>query len=104
MFYDPVKQILFETVTCELVLFIANCGRTVFVILAVVAIAITFIVILGRKMGDTPVAFFNMLAAISLFFLDFGGWKAVSVLQKAKRDNEELTAQIQAAKLQSKSH
>ena len=59
LFYDPVKQLLFVTVTCELVLFIANCGRTVFVILAVVAIAITFIVILGRKMGDTPVAFFT---------------------------------------------
>ena len=51
LFYDPVKQLLFVTVTCELVLFIANCGRTVFVILAVVAIAITFIVILGRKDG-----------------------------------------------------
>lgn len=103
LFYDPVKQLLFVTVTCELVLFIANCGRTVFVILAVVAIAITFIVILGRKMGDTPVAFFNMLAAISLFLLDFGVWKAVSVFQKAKREKEELAAQNQAAKLQIKS-
>lgn len=90
LFYDPVKQLLFVTVTCELVLFIANCGRTVFVILAVVAIAITFIVILGRKMGDTPVAFFNMLAAISLFLLDFGVWKAVSVFQKAKREKRSL--------------
>ena len=26
LFYDPVKQLLFVTVTCELVLFIANCG------------------------------------------------------------------------------
>ena len=103
LFYDPVKQLLFVTAAGELVLFIANCGRTVFVILAVVAIAITFIVILGRKMGDTPVAFFNMLAAISLFLLDFGVWKAVSVFQKAKREKEELAAQNQAAKLQIKS-
>ena len=103
LFYDPVKQLLFVTAAGELVLFIANCGRTVFMIFVVVAIAITFIVILGRKMGDTPVAFFNMLAAISLFLLDFGVWKAVSVFQKAKREKEELAAQNQAAKLQIKS-
>ena len=48
LFYDPVKQLLFVTAAGELVLFIANCGRTVFVILAVVAIATTFIVVLGR--------------------------------------------------------
>ena len=103
LFYDPVKQLLFVTAAGELVLFIANCGRTVFMIFVVVAIAITFIVILGRKMGDTPVAFFNMLAAISLFLLDFCVWKVVSVFQKAKREKEELAAQNQAAKLQIKS-
>lgn len=103
LFYDPVKQLLFVTAAGELVLFIVNCGRTVFVILAVIAIVIMLVVMIGRKMGDTPVAFFNMLAAISLFLLDFGVWKAVSVFQKAKREKEELTAQNQAAKLQIKS-
>lgn len=127
LFYDKVQQLLFVVVTGELVLFAINCGqaiqnrrqmqfaqrkqpmrsaqteRTVFVILVVVTIVILLVVILGRKMGDTPVEFFNMLAAISLFLLDFGVWKAVSVFQKAKREKEELAAQNQAAKLQLKS-
>ena len=127
LFYDNVRQLLFVTVAGELALFVINCGRairnqrqmrsvkrqqpmrsaqaerTVFVILAVVAIAISLVVILGRKMGDTPVEFFNMLIAISLFLLDFGVWKSVTVFQKAKREKEELAAQNQAAALQIKS-
>ena len=127
LFYDKVQQLLFVAVAGELVLFAINCGRAiknrrqmqfaqrkqpmrstqteriVFVTLAVVAIVISLVVIVGQKMGDTPVEFFNMLAAISFFLFDFGVWKAVSIYQKAKSEKEELAAQNQAAALQLKS-
>ena len=51
-------------------------------------------------MADTPVTFFNTLVAVILLLINVGVWKLVSVFEKSKKAQEELTIQNQLATVQ----
>ena len=65
--------------------------RVVFFILAIIAVAVAIVIWIGRNMADTPVTFFNTLVAVILLLINVGVWKLVSIFEKSKKAQEELT-------------
>lgn len=122
LFYDTNLQLIFLIVSNETLLFASNCiqtfrkrekgkgweqekqqklvERVVFSILAIIAVAVAIVIWIGRNMADTPVTFFNTLVAVILLLINVGVWKLVSVFEKSKKAQEELTIQNQLATVQ----
>ena len=122
LFYDTNLQLIFLIVSNEILLFASNCiqtfrkrekgkgweqekqqksvERVVFSILAIIAVAVAIVIWIGRNMADTSVTFFNTLVAVIMLLIDVGVWKLVSIFEKSKKAQEELTIQNQLAIVQ----